>query len=128
MMNWPLILLVEDSPTQAQQIAATLSNYEVRIVVASDGLQALRLIDGLQPSLVILDVNLPKMDGFQICFRLKRDSRTSHIPVLMLTAMDNADATLHGLEVGADDYISKDAFAAQNLLETVNSFLHIVEK
>lgn len=128
MKEWPLIVLVEDSPTQAQQIAATLSSYEVEIIVAEDGLQALRIVEGLKPNLVILDINLPKMDGFQICYRLKRDSNTCHIPVVILTSMDNADATLHGLEVGADDYLPKDTFTAENLFATVNSFLKIVKK
>jgi DNA-binding response OmpR family regulator len=128
MKQWPLIVLVEDSPTQARQIAATLSDYEVEIVIAEDGLQALRIIDGLKPDLVILDINLPKMDGFQICYRLKRDNTTCNIPVVILTSMDNADATLHGLEVGADDYLPKDTFTAANLLVTVNSFLKIIKK
>lgn len=125
--KWPLILLVEDSPTQAMQFAATLSPYKVRVMIANDGLQGLRLIDSQSPDLIVLDVNLPKMDGYQVCHRLKRDPKTAKIPVVMLTAMVNAEATLRGLEAGANDFIAKDTFSKENLMATVNAYLHVVE-
>lgn len=123
----PLILVVEDSPTQAKQIAAALTAYDLRVAIAGDGLDALRMVDSDPPAVVILDVNLPTMDGYQVCSRLKRDSRTAHIPVIMLTAYDSADATLQGLEVGADDYIAKDEFTSENLLATLDSYLNFLE-
>lgn len=103
-----LVLIVEDSPTQAQKIQAVLCSYQLRVAVATDGLQALSMVDDEQPDLVVLDVNLPKMVGYQVCNRLKRDNTTAHIPVIMLTPADSADATLRGLELGADDFIPKD--------------------
>ncbi len=123
----PLILVVEDSPTQAKQIAAALTAYDLRVAIAGDGLDALRMVDSDPPAVVILDVNLPTMDGYQVCSRLKRDSRTARIPVIMLTAYDSADATLQGLEVGADDYIAKDEFTSENLLATLDSYLNFLE-
>src|SRR5215470_15413952 len=126
--KWPLILVVEDSPTQANQFAAILSPYQVRVMIANDGLQGLRLIHSQTPDLIILDVNMPKMDGYQMCHRLKRDPSTVHIPVIMLTAMVTAEATLRGLEVGANDFIAKDTFTKDNLLTTVNAYLKILEK
>src|SRR5215831_1905531 len=126
--RWPLILVVEDSPTQAKQFASILSPYKVRVVIANDGLQGLRLIHSQLPDMIILDVNMPKMDGYQMCLRLKRDSTTAHIPVVMLTAMVTAEATLRGLEVGANDFIAKDTLSKENLLATVNAYLKVVEE
>jgi len=114
-----LAVIVEDSPTQAKQIAANLAEYDVRAVIAYDGPDGLRAVDEHKPDLIVLDVNLPTMDGFQVCRRLKRDPNTRNIPVIMLTAADDSEATLQGLEAGADDYIPKDMFAAENLTSTL---------
>jgi twitching motility two-component system response regulator PilH len=117
----PLVLLIEDSPTQAEEIASQISRYGVDVMVANDGLQGLRLVDSNRPDLILLDVNLPKMDGYQVCHRLKRDPDTKSIPVVMLTVASGSDDTLKGLEAGADDYIPKDAFAVENLTGTLRS-------
>lgn len=119
----PLILIVEDSLTQAKQIAATVSNCGARAVITGNGQDALNVVHEAMPKMIILDVNLPKMDGFQICSRLKRDSRTSCIPVIMLTSADSASATIRGLNSGADDYIPKDTFAMDNLTIAIKAFL-----
>ena len=125
MATHPLVLIVEDSPTQAQQLSGILGTHPLRISIAADGLEALRMVDSLAPDFIILDVTLPKMDGYQVCMRLKRDTTTAHIPVVMLTSIDTADGTLRGLEVGADDYIAKDSFMGENLLATLDAYLHI---
>lgn len=117
----PLVLLIEDSPTQAEEIASQISHYGIDVMVANDGLQGLRLVDSNRPDLILLDVNLPKMDGYQVCHRLKRDPDTKSIPVVMLTVASGSDDTLKGLEAGADDYIPKDAFAVENLTGTLRS-------
>jgi DNA-binding response OmpR family regulator len=116
-----LVLIVEDSPTQAKQIAADLAQHGFRTCIAGDGPEALRAVDEHQPDLLVLDVNLPTMDGYQVCRRLKRDRNTAHLPVIMLTVAEGSEATLQGLEAGADDYIPKDAFAAENLLVTLQT-------
>jgi DNA-binding response OmpR family regulator len=117
-----LVLLVEDSPTQAMEIAANLQKYGFEVQIAQDGLTALRMVDELHPDLVVLDVNLPKMDGYQVCRRIKRDPNTAGIPVIMLTVADSSEATMTGLEAGADDYIPKDIFANENLISTLQAF------
>lgn len=126
MKNPATVLIVEDSTTQAKRIAAQLSPYEINVVLAQDGLQGLRCVDAHHPDLIILDVNLPKLDGYQVCHRLKRDVNTKHIPVIMLTANDSSDDALKGLDAGADDYIPKDAFAFKHLLSVLES-LGLVE-
>lgn len=117
----PLAVIVEDSPTQAKQIAANLARYGIDAVLAYDGPEGLRMVDEHHPDLVVLDVNLPSMDGYQVCRRLKRDPNTAHIPVVMLTVAEGFEATMQGLEAGADDYIPKDVFATENLVSTLNA-------
>jgi len=122
MPNQPLALLVEDSPTQAIEITAALKQCGFDVISALDGLAALDMVYEQHPVLVVLDVQLPKMNGYQVCRRLKRDPQTASIPVIMMTVADSSDATLAGLEAGADDYIAKDVFAAENLITTLKSF------
>lgn len=119
MSDLPKVLIVEDSLTQAKLIAAQLSPYDIEVVYAEDGLQGLRMIDDQQPDIIVLDINMPKMDGYQVCQRLKRDPNTQHIPVIMLTSNDTSMDAIKGLGVGADDYIPKDNFAYQHLLSTL---------
>ena len=125
MSTKPLILIVEDSLTQAKQIAACVANCGAQALIADNGLDALIMTDQEHPLLIILDVHLPKMDGYQVCHRLKRDPNTTNIPVIMLTSADSADATIHGLDVGADDYIPKDIYAMDNLAIAIISFLGV---
>ena len=119
----PLVLVIEDSPTQAQQLGVILTAHGLQVLIADDGLKGLQLVDERHPDLVVLDVNLPTMDGYQVCKRLKRDPNTAHIPVVMLTSAASASATVQGLDVGADDYIPKDSFATENLLATIDVYL-----
>lgn len=114
-----LVIIVEDSETQAQQIAAHLSGRGVDIMLAQDGPQALRLISKKMPDLVVLDINLPTMNGFQVCRRIKRDPETAAIPVIMLTSASAAEDMMQGIESGAIDYIPKDDFAVDHLLSTL---------
>jgi len=119
--NCPTIVIIEDSPTQGKEIAGYLSQYDINVLIASDGPQGLRLIHNCYPDAVILDVNLPTMSGHQVCYRLKRDPDTSHIPVIMVTSADGLEDAQHGLDAGADDYILKDHHVVENLLATIEA-------
>jgi len=121
MTNKPLALLVEDSPTQAIEITAALKQCGFDVITDTDGLAGLDMVYAQHPVLVVLDVQLPKMNGYQVCHRLKRDPKTASLPVIMMTTADSSEATLAGLEAGADDYIAKDVFATENLITTLNS-------
>lgn len=112
-------LLIEDSKTQAAQIKDTLESVGLRVRVAYDGPEGLREAIENPPALVILDVKLPTMDGFQVCRRLKRNPSTQDVPIIMLTEKADPKATMSGLRAGADDYIPKDIFAAEHLMETL---------
>ena len=113
------VLLVEDSPTQAQQIKETLESVGLDVALVNDGPDAIREAMTHPPQLIVLDVNLPSMDGYQVCRRLKRNPGTRDIPVIMLTEHASPKETMTGLQSGADDYIPKDIFAGEHLLDTL---------
>lgn len=120
------VLLVEDSPTQARQIKETLESVGLQVRVVDDGPDAVREAMTHPPHLVVLDINLPSMDGYQVCRRLKRNPKTRDIPVIMLTEYASPTETMTGLNAGADDYIPKDLFAGEHLLDTLRE-LGLVE-
>lgn len=115
----PKVVIVEDSDTQAKQVAAHLSGRGIDVMIAKDGAQGLRLISSIHPDIVVLDINLPKMNGYQVCQRLKRDPETIDIPVIMLTSASEAKDRMRGMQAGAIDYIPKDEFAVDQLLVTL---------
>ncbi len=117
----PTVVIIEDSSTQSKLLAAQVSKYGINVICAEDGLQGLRIVDIVRPDLIVLDVNMPRMDGYQVCMRLKRDPNTRHIPVIMITSNDSSDDALKGLEAGADDYFPKDAFAFEHLLAALET-------
>lgn len=115
-------LLVEDSKTQAAQIKEILESVGLSVRVAYDGPEGLQAAIEHLPALIVLDVKLPTMDGYQVCRRLKRNPTTQRIPVIMLTEKTGPKSTLSGLRAGADDYISKDVFASEHLVTTLREF------
>ena len=113
------VLIVEDSRTQAIRLQLELQRYGLVVEVAETGTAGLKAASQRVPDVIVLDVELPGINGFTLCRTLKADPRTAHIPVVMLTRHDQAAQTQKGLEVGADDYIPKDAFAEQNLIASL---------
>lgn len=114
-----IVLVIEDSPTQALHTNAILERSGVQSICATTGLMGLNLSRQIRPDLIVLDIQLPDVDGYEICKQLKADSETHVIPVIMLTRNDALDSLQKGIECGADDYIPKDAFADAVLLETL---------
>lgn len=119
MTTSPLILVVEDSQTQAQELAATFYNCGMEVLIANDGPQALRMVDACSPDAIILDVNLPSMTGYQVCDRLRRDPKTAKTPIIMLTSADSSPEIQEGYRCGANAYIPKGKFAIDHLLATL---------
>lgn len=109
----PTILLIEDSTAQALRFQLTLERAGYTVAVVADGLAGWRAATTARPDLVLLDIDLPALDGFQILARLKRDPRTATIPVVMLTHRDTADSAQRALDLGAEDYLYKDDVATE---------------
>ena len=101
------ILLIEDDPaiSNVVELNLKLDNYDV--FLAADGEEGLKMVGETQPDLIILDVMMPKVDGWQVLMQLKSDEKTSDIPVIMLTAIDDEQSKVIGLRGGADDYVPK---------------------
>src|SRR5437868_9305683 len=102
------ILLVEDSRTQALRIQLELARYGLKLTIARDGISGLEAARAQRPDVVVLDVELPDLDGYAVCRAIKSDPMIEHIPIIMLTQRDAARDTMMGLQVGAVDYIPKD--------------------
>ncbi len=101
------ILIVDDQSFGRETLAALLGNLEYRLEFARDGNEALTQATLLTPDLILLDVMMPEMDGFEVCRRLRQDEVLSNVPVIMVTALDDQDSRVRGIEAGADDFISK---------------------
>lgn len=116
------ILVVDDEPTLRETLAYNLENAGYDVITAADGPAALKSARNEAPDLVILDIMLPGMDGFEVCRILRKEMTT---PVLMLTARDDEIDRVVGLEVGADDYLTK-PFSMRELLARVKAMLRRV--
>ena len=103
----PLLLIADDEEDILELLGFRLERAGYEIVRARDGEEALRLALEHLPSLVLLDVMMPGLDGYEVARRLRGDERTSAMPIILLTALDDHRSRLRGLEAGADDCISK---------------------
>jgi len=112
------ILLVEDEKTLAKALKFNLEKEGFRVEVAFDGEEALNAMSGEEPDLVILDLMLPKIDGYEVCRSIRR---SSDVPIIMLTARDEDIDKILGLELGADDYMTK-PFNTRELLARIRLF------
>ena len=106
-MNRKRILVVDDEARVREMIEFRLRQYGFDVIQAADGREALAIASKEQPDLVLLDVMMPELDGFQVCSRLKQHEATQHIPVVMLTAKAEAKDVTRAFNSGAADYVVK---------------------
>ena len=116
------IAVIDDEDSIRELLRFNLQKAGYDVIEASDGAEAVRLITNELPDLVLLDIMLPAMDGFEVCRQLKADSAASRIPVLMVTGRDEEIDKVLGLELGADDYIAK-PFSVRELMARIKAVL-----
>jgi len=117
-----IIQIIEDDPDHASLLDRALREARYRTNVAHDGQIGLSDVKRLNPALVLLDVMLPGMDGHEVCRRLREDPQTQNIPIMMITALTSEDHRVTGLELGADDYITK-PFSPREVISRVRAVL-----
>ena len=101
------ILIVDDDPAGRQTLESILDEQGYQLEFAENGAQALQMIRKILPDVILLDVMMPGMDGFEVCRQVRSDPAIAEIPIIMLTALDDRRSFLNGLESGADDYLTK---------------------
>jgi signal transduction histidine kinase len=119
-----LVLIVDDNPQNLKVLGNTLWENKISPIIVKNGADALRLLKKKKPDLILLDVMMPKMDGFEVCKRLKQNAATKDIPVIFLTAKTEIENIIEGLEVGGVDYIAK-PFNPRELMARVNTHLEL---
>src|SRR4051794_3516226 len=101
------ILIVDDQPTGRETLGALLGNQGYHLAFASNGAEALKQAVVLSPDLILLDIMMPVMDGFEVCRRIRATPEIADVSVIIVTALDDRDSRLQGIEAGADDFITK---------------------
>ncbi len=126
----PTVLVVDDNQENLELLQAYLEDLDCRTVPARDGLQALEIIADSAPDLVLLDVMMPKLSGFEVCKRIKNDPKTSDIPIIMVTALNEFGDIEHGIDSGTDDFISKPVNKLELLtrVKTMLKLKHLSDK
>lgn len=125
--NSPLILVVDDNTTNLQVIGNLLSRSGYRLVMAESGLEALEVVRNSEPDLILLDIMMPRMNGFEVCDTLKSDPKTAHIPIIFVTAHGDHNSISTGFEKGGVDYIVK-PYQIKELLARVNTHVTLIKQ
>ena len=124
LQNKPLILVVDDTPQNIQVLGNILYNKGYNVAIASSGAGALQSVKNKTPDLILLDIQMPEMDGFEVCVILKSQFETKEIPVIFLTASTETENILKGFEVGAIDFITK-PFNSAELLARISTHIEL---
>ena len=118
----PVVLVADDEDDILELIVFRLENSGYTVIAAHDGAEALELARSSKPDLAVLDVMIPKMDGFELVRRLREDEATTRMPIILLTARTQEADVQHGFDAGADDYIRK-PFSPEELRSRVQAIL-----
>ena len=126
----PTVLVVDDNQQNLELLQAYLEDMDCRTVPAHDGPEALEIIAKEPPDLILLDVMMPKMSGFEVCKRIKNDPQTSDIPVIMVTALNEFGDIERGVDSGTDDFISKPVNKLELItrVKTMLKLKHLTDK
>jgi DNA-binding response OmpR family regulator len=118
------ILIAEDTPQSAELLEAYLSDTDYELRIASDGEQTLQMVAGWKPDLILLDIMMPRISGFEVCKRLRANPATHDIAILMITALDQHADIERAVEAGTDDFLVKSVNKAE-LVHRVHALLRV---
>ena len=121
------VLVVEDSMPTRKMMSKLLSKEGLNVETAIDGVQALEIIPSLRPDLVLLDIVMPKMNGYEVCRKIKSNPKTKNVPVVICSAKSEDFDRYWGIKQGADAYIAK-PFEDKELIATIKQFLKQIKK
>jgi diguanylate cyclase (GGDEF)-like protein len=121
------ILVVDDDPDIRDILKLTLSEENYEVIEAQDGEEALKLISTKSPNLILLDYKIPKVDGREVCRRVKKDILLRHLPIIMVTAKGDINDKVNGIDAGADDYVVK-PFEPKELLARIRMVIRRTER
>ncbi|MHC4327189.1 MAG: response regulator [Planctomycetota bacterium] len=126
----PVVLVVDDNQQNRELLQAYLEDVDCRTVPANDGLEALEILTKAPPDLILLDVMMPKMSGFEVCRRIKNDPKTTDIPIIMVTALNEFGDIERGIDSGTDDFLSKPVNKLELLtrVKTMLKLKHLTDK
>jgi two-component system, sensor histidine kinase and response regulator len=120
----PTILIVDDNPNNIKVLAIILTPFNYKIVIATDGAGAVEMVDRVRPDLILLDIMMPVMDGYEACRIIKSKKENTNIPVLFLSALDEKESIVEGFEAGGVDYITK-PFNKEELFSRIRTHLEL---
>ena len=126
----PVVLVVDDNQQNRELLQVYLEDVDCRSIPAADGPEALEIIAKDPPDLILLDVMMPKMSGFEVCRRVKNDPKTTQIPVIMVTALNEFGDIERGIDSGTDDFLSKPVNKLELLtrVKTMLKLKHLTDK
>ena len=101
------ILIVEDSPTQAEELRYILEKKDYRVSLAANGMEALNFLENCVPDIVVTDILMPEMGGYELCKRIRSDEKLREVPVILVTSLSEPTDVIKGLEAGANNFITK---------------------
>jgi CheY-like chemotaxis protein len=126
----PTVLVVDDNRENLELLEAYLEDIDCRTLSACDGPEALEVVRNDKPDLILLDVMMPRMSGFEVCRRIKENPQTAHIPVIMVTALNEFGDMERGISCGTDDFVSKPVNKLELLtrVKTMLKLKHLTDK
>ncbi|MEA3547443.1 MAG: response regulator [Thermodesulfobacteriota bacterium] len=120
--KYAVILVIDDQPANLKVLLPFLKQHNFEVRIAENGDRALQVLDNYQPDIILLDVMMPGIDGFETCRRIKANKETADIPVIFMTALDSVEDKVSGFEAGGVDYITK-PFQQAEVLARVNTHI-----